>query len=50
MPNVKSKYFNIAKLLHNALVAELVDDSLVGRVAELFSQKNIGANCEVKMP
>ena len=39
MPNVKSKYFNIAELLHNDLVA---------RVAELLSLRTYVPNVKSK--
>ena len=39
MPNEKSKYFNIAELLHNALVV---------RVAELLSQRRYVPNVKSK--
>ena len=39
MPNVKSNNFNIAELLHNALVV---------RVAELLSQRTYGPNVKSK--
>ena len=35
VPNVKSKYFNLVELLHNALLV---------RVAEVYSQRTYGPN------